>query len=105
MIIQIKTVLLLAHLFQENSVKLKNDKYKYIITGKNSDKLFHRSLLSKKENKNPCDRLYIAYWNSVEAFDGKILEKREQIGDNFVDTWRDIKESDLVEILFTPMIC
>ena len=92
----------MAHHFKENSVKLKNDKYKYIITGPNSDKLFHRSLLSKKENNHSCDRLYIAYWNPVEAFDGKILEKRERIGENFVDTWRDIKESDLVEI--TPTV-
>ena len=92
----------MAHLFTENSVKLKNDKYKYIITGPNSDKLFCRSLLSKKENNGLRDRLFIAYWNPVEAFKGKILEKREQVGDDFVDTWRDIRESDLVEI--TPTV-
>ena len=88
----------MASLFSENSTKLVNDRYKYSLRGENSEKLFHRSLLSKKSNNKKGDRLFITCWNPVEAFEGKILERRKLEGDYFKETWRDIKDTDIVDI-------
>ena len=76
-------------------MKLVNDRIKYEISGVNSDKLIKRSYLKKNREGN---RLIIAMWNPVESFDGKILEKRELKGDYFNETWRDVKEGDIVDV-------
>ena len=88
----------MAALFPENSVKLVNDKYTYGFSGENSDKLLHRSLLSKKKYNRKNDRLFVTCWNPVESFDGKILDKRELEGNYYKETWRDVKDTDIVDI-------
>ncbi|MBQ7256896.1 MAG: hypothetical protein IJS60_04315 [Abditibacteriota bacterium] len=88
----------MASLFSENSTKLVNDRYRYNLKGDNSEKLFHRSLLSKKSNNKKGDRLFITCWNPVEAFEGKILDYRKLDGDYYKETWRDIRDTDVIDI-------
>jgi hypothetical protein len=91
----------LANLLPENPRTLKNDRFDVSLvdlpdTVSAPDiKLRVRSYLRKSEDRQ---RLVIALWNPVEAFDGKILESRKQIGENFHETWRSIVPDDHVEV-------
>ena len=72
--------------------------YKNMASLFSENSTFHRSLLSKKSNNKKGDRLFITCWNPVEAFEGKILERRKLEGDYFKETWRDIKDTDIIDI-------
>ena len=88
----------MSYLFSENPMRLVNDRYKYTFTGDNSEKLFHRSFLSRKENNKTRDRLFITCWNPIEAFEGKILEDRKLKGDYYIEKWREVKDTDIIDI-------
>lgn len=88
----------MANLFSENAVKLKNNKYTYALSGDNSKKLLTRSYLSQKIFNKKGDKLFITFWNPVEAFDGKILDKREVVNKMVVETWRDAKPGDIIDV-------
>jgi hypothetical protein len=83
----------LARLLPENPKKLFNDKYPVSVSG--GKKLIVKSYLKKGKNGNA---LVIAVWNPVEAFDGKILESRKEVGDKAYEAWRAISPEDKVEI-------
>lgn len=53
-----------------------------------------RSYLQKRPEGN---RLILAIWNPVEAFNGKILSTRERIGEFIYETWRDVRPDDVVD--------
>ncbi|MBN2310155.1 MAG: hypothetical protein JXR94_14370, partial [Candidatus Hydrogenedentes bacterium] len=44
------------------------------------------------------ERLIVAVWNPIEAFDGKILDNRKRIGEHFYEAWRAVSPDDHVEI-------
>jgi len=95
----------LSSLMPENPKKLRNDKYDVALTDLQDTisapdssvkvRTYLRSYLQDSQNKQ---RLIIAAWNPVESFDGKILESREQSGEQIVEKWRDVTSSDVVEV-------
>ena len=95
----------LAALFPENPKTLRNDRYTVSLTDPPDDisapdgqvtvRTYLRSYLRHGQGG---ERLIIALWLPVEAFDGKILDNRKRIGDYYYEAWRAISEDDLVEI-------
>ncbi len=95
----------LAALLPDNPKKMKNDMYAVGLVdlpdqvsapdGIVKVRTFLRTYLV---NKAQQQKLIIALWNPVEAFDGKILEKRERVGEHMQTKWRDIRPDDHVEI-------
>ncbi|MBN1553731.1 MAG: cellulase family glycosylhydrolase [Phycisphaerae bacterium] len=51
-----------------------------------------------KDEKPDGKKLIVALWNPVEAFDGKILQTRQRIGENYYEAWRAVSEEDHVEV-------
>lgn len=51
-----------------------------------------------KDEKPNGKKLIIALWNPVEAFDGKILQSRQRIGENYYEAWRAVSEQDQIEV-------
>ena len=43
-------------------------------------------------------QLIVAMWYPVEAFEGKILQERKRVGENYIETWRDVTENDHISI-------
>jgi hypothetical protein len=96
----------MAKLFDTNPKQMINSQYKVMLTDLPDDipdpnaslnlKTYFRSYL--KDNKSGPNKLIIALWNPVEAFDGKILHSRQQIGENFYEAWRAISPEDKVEL-------
>lgn len=95
----------LAALLPENPTKLRNDRYTVSLIdppdnnpapdGQITVRTYLRSYLHQSEGS---ERLVVAMWYPVEAFDGKILDVRQRIGEHFHETWRDIGPDDVVEI-------
>ena len=95
----------LAALLPENPKKLKNDRYTVSFVdlpdslsapdGSVTVRAFLRSYLSREGEK---ERLVIALWNPVEAFDNKILDSRKRIGDDYYEAWRAVSPDDHVKI-------
>ncbi len=83
----------LSHLLPENPKKIFNDKYK--ISAEGDKRVVVKSYLRKNNGK---EMLIAALWNPVEAFDGKILESRKDIGDKTYEAWRAVSPTDKVEI-------
>ena len=95
----------LAALLPENPKELRNDRYTVSLVdlpdslsapdGSLTVRTFLRSYLSKGGEN---ERLVIALWNPVEAFDGKILDNRKRIGDDYYEAWRAVSPDDHVEV-------
>jgi hypothetical protein len=49
-------------------------------------------------------QVVVALWNPIEAFDGKILESRKQVGQTMVENWRPITPADPVNVPVTVEI-
>ncbi|MBQ0105825.1 MAG: hypothetical protein KBT47_07305 [Armatimonadetes bacterium] len=92
----------LSALLKENSVKLVNNKYEYILSGANSDKLITRSYHSKKKYNRKNDRLFITAWNPVVAAEGKILEETLEVGENkdVLRKFRPVTDNDIVDVTY-----
>lgn len=87
----------LAHLLPLNPKKMMNQKYpvSLVATDKPLDEVQVRSYLVTQETGQ---RLVVAAWNPVEAFDGKILDNRKRIGDSYYEAWRAQSPDDVVDI-------
>ena len=95
----------LAALLPDNPKRLQNDRYTVSLVDlpdKHSDpggtlnvRTFLRSYLRDGQDNQ---RLVIALWNPIEAFDGKILDNRKRIGDDYYEAWRAISPDDPVAI-------
>jgi len=95
----------LATLLPENPKRLVNDRYDVSLVdlrdqnsapdGTLTVRTYLRSYLQRGEKQ---ERLVIAAWNPVEAFDGRILDNRKQIGDDYYEAWRAVSPSDRVAI-------
>jgi len=95
----------LASLFPENPSKLHNSRYTVSLIDPPDSipapdgQVTVRTYLQSHFRESECsERLVVAMWYPVEAFDGKILENRKRIGEHFHETWRDIGPDDVVEI-------
>jgi hypothetical protein len=96
----------LAQLFDVNPKQMANRKYSITledlpdqISDPNSFmkvKSYVRTYL--KDNKPAGEKLIITMWNPVEAFDGKILQSRQRIGEYFYEAWRAVSPEDKVEV-------
>ena len=95
----------LAALPPDNPKRLRNERYTVSLTDPPDNVsapdglLCVRSYLrSYVEEGQAKDRLGVAAWNPVEAFDGKILDNRKRMGDHFYEAWRAVSPDDGVEI-------
>lgn len=99
----------LARLLPENPTRMRNDRYGVTLVdlddkiGAPDSSTMLRTYLRSYLRKDAAaagrgQQLIIAMWNPVEAFDGKILQERKRVGDNYVETWRPIAADDLVEV-------
>jgi hypothetical protein len=97
----------LAWLFPSNPGSMLNDRYDVsieseapITSGRDTTapnpELFLRSFL-RSDNGNGRT-LIIAVWNSVEAFEGKILASRTFTATQCLERWRPVSSADLVNI-------
>ena len=55
-----------------------------------------RSFLVRPRGAGRTDRLVVALWNPVEAFDGRFLQSRQKIGDSFYEAWRAASPEDVI---------
>ncbi|HOZ50020.1 MAG TPA: cellulase family glycosylhydrolase [Candidatus Hydrogenedentes bacterium] len=95
----------LAALLPENPKKLVNNRHAVSLVdlpdkqsapdGSLTVRTYLRSYL--KEGAGQA-RLVVAVWNPIEAFDGRILDNRKRIGDDFYEAWRAIAPDDPVLI-------
>lgn len=95
----------LAALLPENPKSLRNDVYTVSLVdppdqvsapdGQVTVRTYLRSFLQRGEEK---ERLVVALWFPVESFDGRILDSRKKIGDNFYEAWRAVSPDDLIQI-------
>jgi len=95
----------LAALLPDNPKKLRNERYAVSLVdlpdklsdpgGSLAVRTFLRTYLAES---NERQRLIVALWNPVEAFDGKILDNRKRIGDDYYEAWRAISPDDHVEV-------
>ena len=97
----------LALLFDLNPKQMVNDAYTVTLVDLPDDLsdpnvvVPVRSFLrryAKDEKDKPRERLIIALWNPVEAFDGRILQSRQRIGESYYEAWRAISPEDKVEL-------
>lgn len=95
----------LALLMPENPLKLKNNRYTISIVDLQDDipapdgYIKVRSYLQTRTiNGKKSQRLIVALWNPIEAFEGKILESRKRIGKDFYESWRAATPDDKVDI-------
>jgi hypothetical protein len=96
----------LADLFDTNPKQMRNRTYKAHLVDLPDDISDPNSLLNiksylrtyVKDEKPNGKKLIIALWNPVEAFDGKILQTRQRIGDFYYEAWRAVSEQDKVEV-------
>ena len=94
-----------AALLPDNPQKLRNDRYTVSLTdppdnisapdGHLNVRTYLRTYLRQGQDR---ERLIIALWNPVEAFDGKILDSRKRIRDHYYEAWRAVSPDDIVEI-------
>jgi len=87
----------LASLFTANPKSMRNDRYEVSVSKASHDgaALELRSYLLNNGSK---ERLIVAVWNPVEAFDGRILDSRKRIGDSYYEAWRAVSEKDVVDV-------
>jgi len=91
----------LAALLPDNPKTLRNGRYVVSLIDlpdKHSDPNGTLRVRSYLRTSKAGRRLIVAMWNPVEAFDGRILESRKRIGDNYYEAWRAVSEADEVEI-------
>lgn len=102
----------LAGVFDANPKEMINDRYTISLVDLPDDNTdpnasvkvnsYVRSYL--KNGKAGGEKLIIALWNPVEAFDGRILQSRQRIGENFYEAWRAASPEDRVELPLQVLI-
>lgn len=87
----------LASLFTGNPKSMRNDRYDVRLGTVSHEEaaLELRSYLCKTDRG---ERLIVAVWNPVEAFDGRLLDNRKRIGNSYYEAWRATSEKDIVEV-------
>lgn len=95
----------LAALLPENPKHMRNTKYTVSLTdptdavpapdGLVNVRTFLRSYLHET---GQGERLIVAMWHPVEAFEDRILESRKRIGEHFYEAWRAVSPEDAVSV-------
>ncbi|MGE0114853.1 MAG: hypothetical protein AB7T07_08205 [Steroidobacteraceae bacterium] len=97
----------LSTLLPDSPAALKNDRYPVsseliagALTGKATMPVTPAVISRSFLRRNPSNQqeLVIFIWNTVEAFDGKLLVSRNFSSEQCFETWRDISSSDPVSI-------
>ncbi|MEA3364365.1 MAG: hypothetical protein U9Q79_01885, partial [Candidatus Hydrogenedentes bacterium] len=80
-----------------NPKSMRNDRYEVSVS-KASREEAALELRTYLLNNGSKERLIVAVWNPVEAFDGRILDSRKRIGDSYYEAWRAVSEKDVVDV-------
>ncbi|MFA5205258.1 MAG: hypothetical protein WC708_12745 [Lentisphaeria bacterium] len=86
----------LAAQLPDNPKEMANARYAVTVAPASTVEM--RSFRVRPRGAGRTERLVVALWNPVEAFDGKFLQSRQKIGDSFYEAWRALSPEDRVAI-------